>query len=117
MFRTMMTVSLLVALTFAMLGCGATGIKRMDPSLEKTLKSPPDTVEVPIIVKNNSKTTIQVFWIDEDGGRKLYMRGVKPGKEAKQITFPGHYWIVLDDKGKALGIYETPKGGGIIDVK
>jgi len=113
----------LVALVTVVLGCakltgkeGENRIARIDPAKEKELRSPPDEVPVTIKVRNNTQGPVEFHWLDYNGKRVRYAR-IKPGAEITQKTFKGHYWIILDEKGKALGIYETPGRDGVIVVE
>ena len=92
-------------------------IARIDPAKEKTLKSPEDTDEVTISIRNETDASLKMYWIDNDGERKLYAGNIRAGKTIKQVTFPGHYWVITDKDDKALGIYKTPGKDGLIVVK
>ena len=55
---------------------------------------------------NQSKDDVELFWIDERGGRQSYGR-IRPGQERAQHTFAGHVWWVTDRIGTGLGVYEA----------
>ncbi len=65
---------------------------------------------------NRTKDTVQVFWLDTEGGRKAYAT-LKPDEEHEQHTFAGHVWLVTAAEGKTLGIFEATETAGraIID--
>ena len=60
---------------------------------------------------NRTKETVQVFWLDTDGGRKAYAT-LKPDEEHEQHTFAGHVWLVTSADGKTLGIFEATEAAG-----
>ena len=111
-----------VSVSIAMLGCVdgekvAGGIPRIDPKKEKGLVSPDTDVSVTITVKNQTKSAVSMHWLDEAAGGRVHYKDIPAGKEVTQDTYQGHYWIILDKGGKALGIYETPGKDGVILVK
>ncbi len=52
---------------------------------------------------NRTAGTVELFWLDPDGKRQSYGR-LRPGQEHEQHTFAGHVWLVVDDKGRPLGL-------------
>ena len=119
MFRIVMVAVLAVSMSMAMTGCAdATGgIPRIDPKKEKDLVSPDTDVLVTITVRNQTKSEVSMHWLDETAGDRVHYKDIPAGKEVTQETYQGHYWIILDKGGKALGIYETPGKDGVILVK
>ena len=63
------------------------------------------------------KSAVTLEWLDEASGGRVHYKDVPAGEEVYQGTWQGHYWIVVNKKGKALGIYETPDKDGVIIVK
>jgi hypothetical protein len=124
MFRTAMALTLLTALAVVQAGCvtipdrpRCAGIPRIDPGRERYLRSPDDKLAVTITIKNKRAADVSVNWLDYEGKRKHYSN-VGAGKEVRQGTFEGHYWLILDkDSKKALGIYRTPNRDAAIVVK
>ena len=106
---------LAVSLTIGVPDGMADEVRRIDPAGEKGLASPEDDNEVVLAIKNSRNTTISLYWIDYDGGRVHY-NDLEAGAEFEQITFAGHYWIVIDSDGRALGIYQTPARDATITV-
>ena len=130
MFRIVVALTLLVSLSIVMVGCvdvdkaGTSGAKvagniipRIDPKKEKDLVSPDTDVAVTITVKNQTKSPVTMHWLDETAGDRVHYKDIAAGAEVVQETFQGHYWIILDKGGKALGIYETPAKDAIILIK
>jgi len=120
-----------VSLSIAMLGCetgdtvktsSAKGpaeniLPRIDPKKEKGLVSPDTDLSVMLTVRNKTKSPISLHWLDETDGSRVQYKLIGPGAEVLQGTYEGHYWIVLDKDGKALGIYKTPDEDGVILIK
>ena len=77
-----------------------------DPKREKEMKSrsrSPDQLK--LTVKNRSKTTITVYWVDWEGKRQP-RRSLKPGEQCTyEKTYREHVWLIADANGKGLGIY------------
>ncbi|MDP6543255.1 MAG: hypothetical protein QGH60_04640 [Phycisphaerae bacterium] len=131
MFRIVVALTLLVSLSIVMVGCvdgGKAGngssvkaadntIPRIDPKKEKDLVSPDTDVAVTITVKNQTKSPVSMHWLNETAGDRVHYHDIKAGAEILQETFQGHYWIILDKGGKALGIYETPAKDAILLIK
>ena len=124
MFRIVMAVVLSVSLLIAMVGCEAPALKpgeyaipRIDPKKEKGIAAPGTDVEVSITVRNQTRSKISVNWLEESTNERVHYHDVQPGAEVKQDTWEGHYWLILDKDGKALGIYETPDKDGVILIK
>jgi hypothetical protein len=91
-------------------------VTRIDPSKEKNCKSPDDDLEVILMIENRRPSAVSLHWLDYDGDRVHYT-DLEPSESVEQITFQGHFWIVLDENEKALGIYETPAKDAEITIK
>ncbi|MDP6526477.1 MAG: hypothetical protein QGH15_19870 [Kiritimatiellia bacterium] len=123
MFRTVTSLILLVALAVVMTGCatsmdmiGGKQLACIDPGKEKELKSPEDDVEATLTIENKTQSPIKLQWLDYDGARVHY-QNIAAGREAVQLTYVGHYWIILDAKDKPVGIYETTQADALIVIK
>ncbi len=79
--------------------------------------SPDTEVMVTITVRKQTKSEVSMHWLEETAGDRVHYKDIPAGKEVTQETYQGHYWIILDKGGKALGIYETPGKDGVILVK
>ena len=134
MFRIVMAVALSVSVSIAMVGCvdgdqagkissagavkpGENILPRIDPKKEKGIVAPGADVEVSITVRNQTKSKISMHWLEESTNDRVHYHDIKGGAEVKQGTWEGHYWLILDKDGKALGIYETPGKDGVIVIK
>jgi len=131
MFRIVMALALLVSLSIAMVGCdsppvdtGGGGAKvtenilpRIDPSKEKGIVAPGTDVAVSVTVRNQTKSAISMHWLEESTNERIHYHDITAGAEVSQDTWEGHYWLILDKGGKALGIYETPGKDGVIVIK
>ena len=123
MFRMVMASALLATLAIGQVGCAPirgkaaeSYIARIDPSKEKDLRSPGDDVAVSIRIRNKRKSMIHLHWIDYDG-KRVHYANIKAGAEALQRTFEGHYWIVLGEDKKPIGIYRTPAKDAVIVIE
>ena len=52
---------------------------------------------------NRTEGQVELFWLDTEGKRQSYGR-LRPGQEHEQHTYAGHVWLVVDDKGRPLGL-------------
>ncbi len=52
--------------------------------------------------QNRSSGAVEVFWWNDAGERRSYGK-IPAGGQHVQHTFPGHRWVVVDDKGTELG--------------
>ena len=123
MFRIVMASALLATLAIVQVGCATSPVKavggsiaRIDPSKEKDLRSPQDDVPVSIKIRNKRESMIHLHWIDYDGKRVKY-GDIKAGAEFLQRTFEGHYWIILGEDKKPIGIYKTPRKDAVIVIE
>jgi len=133
MFRIVMVATVSVSLSIAIVGCTGESVKTsstsgarksaenilpcIDPKKEKGLVSPEGGLGVMLTVRNKTKSTVTLHWLDETDGSRVFYKEILAGGEDLQGTFEGHYWIVLDKAGKALGIYQTPSEDGVILIK
>ena len=137
MFRIVMAVVLSASMSIAIVGC-ATGdqagkasstdvsaakkpaeniLPRIDPKKEKGLVSPDTGLSVTLTVRNKTKSTISMHWLNETDGSRVPYQSIVAGGEIIQGTYEGHYWIILDKAKKPLGIYKTPDKNGVIVIK
>jgi len=123
MFRTVMASVLLATLAIVLVGCAISpdtaaegSIARIDPSKEKDLKSPKDDVAVTITIRNTRQSTVHLHWIDYDG-KRVHYGNIKAGAGFRKRTFEGHYWIILGEDKKPVGIYKTPRKDAVIVIE
>ncbi len=126
-----MVATLAVSVSIAIVGCTGKSAKtsstnispaenvlpRIDPKKEKGLVSPEGGLGVMLTIRNKTKSTVTLHWLDETDGSRVFYKEILAGGEDIQGTFEGHYWILLDKAGKALGIYKTPAEDGVILIK
>ncbi len=58
--------------------------------------------ETEITFENRLSSSIEIFWLDFDGGKQSYGK-VQAGQSRAQHTFGGHRWQVINEKGDSLG--------------
>jgi len=68
--------------------------------------------ETQISFVNELKEPVEVFWLDDAGGRQSYGM-INPGDRHEQHTFGGHVWLVASQKGETLGVYEATDAEGV----
>jgi dipeptidyl-peptidase 4 len=71
--------------------------------------------ETSLTFTNSTKGDVEVFWIDADGKRQSYGK-IKPGGKQQQHTFSGHVWLVANQEGKTLAIYEADSEAGSVVI-
>ncbi len=59
--------------------------------------SRPDGNPFNVVFVNSSDQEVKLFWVDRDGGRKLY-GSIAPGGTQRQQTRPGAIWMITDVK-------------------
>ncbi len=73
-------------------------------ALEGTSRSVDGGSPSQITFSNRSDETIEVYWLDAGGRRKLYQT-LEPGQGYTQQTGVGHPWLVASAAGDCLGVY------------
>ncbi len=91
-----------------------------EPSAAPTTRSSQGSIEIRPSRRTGEETTIaflnrtsdpvEVFWIDAEGERRSYGR-VHAGTRKEQHTFAGHRWLVTDQLGQPLAVFEAEEGG------
>jgi len=71
--------------------------------------------ETQITFLNEMSEPVEVFWLDDSGGRQSYGM-VAPGARREQHTFSGHVWLVANQKGEPLGVFEATDAQGLAVV-
>lgn len=130
MFRIVVAVALAACVSIAVVGCvdgdpssaitlkpGEHAIPRIDPKKEEGIAVPGTDVELTITVRNGTGSKISMHWLEESTNDRVHYHDIEPGKEVSQDTWEGHFWLILDSNGKALGIYEAPDKDGVILIK
>jgi len=86
-------------------GESADSTRGLQPSLEPraSLRNGPDTE---ITFENNLPTDVEIFWLDSGGNRQSYGT-VPPGKRRVQHTYGGHVWLVANEEGRTLAVFEA----------
>ena len=62
--------------------------------------------ETEITFDNRLDQEVQVFWLDDGGARQPYGR-IPPHGRKTQHTFSGHVWLVADERGETLAVFEA----------
>ncbi|MBT5927737.1 MAG: sulfatase-like hydrolase/transferase, partial [Verrucomicrobia bacterium] len=73
---------------------------------EKAPASKPEGGSFPVFFINQQKTSVELFWMDTEGGQKSYGL-IEPGEQKRQQTRPGAVWMIQDPvKNQSLGHFE-----------
>lgn len=62
-----------------------------------------DTV---IVLVNHYTEPVKVFWVDTDGNHVAYGE-LAPGERREQHTYTGHVWLITNEAGDQLGVFEA----------
>ncbi len=65
---------------------------------------------------NRTAGEVQLFWLDLEGKRKNYGR-LRPDQEFEQHTYAGHVWLVVDDKGRPLGLKVAEDKDSTVEIR
>jgi hypothetical protein len=71
------------------------------PAAGPPSRSPTSLEETRILFRNETRGTVELFWVDHDGGRRSY-GVVGAGKTAERSTLVGHVWVVVTAAGRDL---------------
>lgn len=83
--------------------------------LRAELRARPSTrtgAESRITFRNELNEPVEVFWLDDAGERQSYGT-VTAGGRREQHTYSGHVWLVANQKGETLGVYEATDVVGV----
>lgn len=64
-------------------------------------RSPTSLDETRVLFVNETAGTVELFWIDHQGGRRSYGT-VNAGDRAERSSLVGHVWVVADSQGRDL---------------
>ena len=64
---------------------------------------------------NSTKGEVVLFWLDAAGKRRRYGK-IAPGRERRQNSYTGHVWLVVDAKGKALGVFQARGAPALVEI-
>ena len=87
-------------------GSEAGGADRLRPLNAGPKASRNSSTETEVTFVNLAKGKTQLFWLDTGGKRRSY-GSVAAGASFRQHTYAGHVWLVVDEKGKPLGVYQA----------
>ncbi len=68
-----------------------------------------------VTLLNLTKGEVELLWLDTEGKRRRYGK-IAPGKERRQHTYAGHVWLVVDAKGKPLGVFQAPDKPTLVEI-
>jgi len=85
------------------------------PALERPYPSTDKGGEIKLKVVNETTDTVKLFWMDRDG-HPVFYSDVAAKKEREQRTFVGHVWLVLNNQGQALSVFEAADQVSVLKV-
>jgi dipeptidyl-peptidase-4 len=62
--------------------------------------------ETEILFDNRLDQEVRLFWLDSEGTRQSYGR-IPPRSRRAQHTFGGHVWLVANEQGETLAVFEA----------
>lgn len=68
-------------------------------------------VETKVTFVNQTAGAVSLDWVDPDGQRRPYGT-IGPGESREQNTYVGHVWVVSDQRGTRLGVFDAVDGDG-----
>ncbi len=77
-----------------------------------SVRSGPETM---LTFANTTTGVVELFWLDGDGVRRSYGM-LAAGDERDQHTYAGHVWLVVNEDGRELGVYEAPELPGRAEI-
>ena len=84
-------------------------------SLEDALVSKGGGRKTTIVFDNQTSKHRYVYWLDFDGQRASRGR-LRPGDRLHQITYSGHVFVVTDEDGHCLSLYEVIAAPGKVTL-
>ncbi len=85
------------------------------PAFQRPYPSTDKGGEITLKVVNETKDTVKLFWIDRDG-RPVFYNDIDGEKEHERRTFVGHVWLVLNNRGQALAVFEASDPVSVLKV-
>lgn len=69
-------------------------------------RSAAGSVDTSLTFVNTTKGEVELFWLDEQGGRRSYGK-IAAGREHEQHTFAGHVWVAVARDGSTVGTFQA----------
>jgi hypothetical protein len=83
---------------------------------EKTLKSLAESSSTSLMFRNESQTTISLFWLNYEG-KRIFYSNVQKGAQYSLATYISHPWVVVDKQGRCLELVLPGKSTAIVAVR
>ncbi len=64
---------------------------------------------------NHTANVVEIFWLDPDGERRSYGK-LRPDDERSQHTYAGHVWLVADDQGRPIAVFQAEENTTVADI-
>ena len=71
--------------------------------------------ETSLTFVNRTDGRVELFWLDPQGRRRSYGE-IPPNGEHEQHTYAGHVWLVVDEEGRTLAVFEADEGHAVAEI-
>jgi hypothetical protein len=69
--------------------------------------SQPSNQSTDIAFVNSGSRPVNIYWLNVQGQRVLYVKDLAPGARQTQRTFVGHNWLIATQSDQCVGIFNT----------
>ena len=91
------------------------GAERLRPASTGPKASRRSAARTDVTFFNLTKGTVKLFWLDTGGRRRSY-GSIASGAVSHWNTFVGHVWLVVDGKGKSLGVFTAREDSATVEI-
>jgi hypothetical protein len=85
------------------------GLPKVGCENEKQLRSINTNVATEVNFINKTNSVVKIYWINAEGQRQ-HFKDLNPQESFIQGTYVTHPWVVTDEKGACLGIFQPEPG-------
>ncbi|HEY2585886.1 MAG TPA: DPP IV N-terminal domain-containing protein, partial [Tepidisphaeraceae bacterium] len=68
--------------------------------------------ETNLTFEDRTPEPVEIYWLPPSGERMHYAT-LQPRQQYLQHTFAGHVWLVTDEAGRRLAVFEAPESAGL----
>jgi len=94
---------------------GAVTYARLKPVAGGPRASGPNGAETTVTFVNATDAPVALYWLDTEGKRRPYGR-IAVGALRDQHTFARHVWLVVDGRGRSLGVFQAPEAPATVKI-
>jgi dipeptidyl-peptidase 4 len=89
--------------------------EKLKPVADGPRVSPGRTTDTEVRFVNATKGKVEIVWLDTRGRRRSYGK-LAAGATRDQHTYAGHVWLVLDAKGKPIGLHQARRQRTLVEI-